>query len=286
MKTSTEIQSTANLVGYEKAIELIAKAGFDAWDFSMCKMARLIGSERKTVVGDYALTTDGYADYAKKLKQIGLDNGITCNQSHAPFPSFDKTIQYYIKRAIECSAIAGAEICVVHPINYYSPEKNADFYRELLDFAKQHNVKIATENMYGWDCVNGTAIPHACAWADNFLAHLNAVNDDYFVACVDIGHAEMKGARSSATDIIYTLKDKVQALHIHDVDLIHDNHATPFTLKIDYAPIVKALKDVNYKGYLTLEVDNHYVNGGYTKETAFEGAKTLFESVNKLKNMF
>ena len=38
MKTSTEINSAAKFVGEEKAIELIAKAGFEAWDFSMFKM--------------------------------------------------------------------------------------------------------------------------------------------------------------------------------------------------------------------------------------------------------
>lgn len=38
MKTSTEIHSIALHVGEEKAIEYVAKAGFDAWDFSMFKM--------------------------------------------------------------------------------------------------------------------------------------------------------------------------------------------------------------------------------------------------------
>ena len=35
MKISTEIASAAALVGEEKAVEYTAKAGFDAWDFSM-----------------------------------------------------------------------------------------------------------------------------------------------------------------------------------------------------------------------------------------------------------
>lgn len=41
MKISTEIDSIANIVGEEKAIELIAKAGFDAWDFSLFKRKKL-----------------------------------------------------------------------------------------------------------------------------------------------------------------------------------------------------------------------------------------------------
>ena len=40
MKTSTEIYSIALHTGEEKAVELVAKAGFDAWDFSMFNMCR------------------------------------------------------------------------------------------------------------------------------------------------------------------------------------------------------------------------------------------------------
>ena len=40
MKTSTEIDSIAKKVGEERAVEYIAKAGFDAWDFSMFNMAQ------------------------------------------------------------------------------------------------------------------------------------------------------------------------------------------------------------------------------------------------------
>ena len=35
MKISTEIVSAHRIVGEEKAVETIAKAGFDAWDFSI-----------------------------------------------------------------------------------------------------------------------------------------------------------------------------------------------------------------------------------------------------------
>ena len=37
---STEIASAARIIGEEKAVELYAKAGFDAWDFSMFEMGR------------------------------------------------------------------------------------------------------------------------------------------------------------------------------------------------------------------------------------------------------
>lgn len=40
MKISTEINSAAKIIGEKKAVELIAKAGFDAWDFSMFSMCK------------------------------------------------------------------------------------------------------------------------------------------------------------------------------------------------------------------------------------------------------
>ena len=102
-------------------------------------------------VSNHPLQSIYYADFAKKLRKIGEDCGIVCNQSHAPFPVRCADIRSYLKRAIECTAIAGGEICVIHPDNDKSPEENAEMYFELLPFAKEHNVKIATENMWNWN---------------------------------------------------------------------------------------------------------------------------------------
>ena len=107
MKISTEIGSAAHLIGEERAIESLAKAGFDAWDFSMfamCDYDWRLGAVRPTT---HPLAGENYLAFARKLKQIGLDNGITCNQSHAPFPSHVPEIFDSMKRALECTAEAG-----------------------------------------------------------------------------------------------------------------------------------------------------------------------------------
>ena len=87
MKISTEIQSAARIIGEERAIELYGKAGFDAWDFSMFNMARFDWTNKCVIENGHPLRSDNYLAYARKLKLIGLDNGMVCNQSHAPFPS-------------------------------------------------------------------------------------------------------------------------------------------------------------------------------------------------------
>ena len=284
MKVSTEIWSTARIefIGEEKAIELIAKAGFDAWDFSMFEMARVDWRDMSLIDTGHPLSKENYADFAKKLKKVADDCGIKCNQSHAPFPTMVVGIDY-IKKAIECTAIAGGEICIVHPDNNYSAEQNAEMYHKILPFAKEHNVKIATENMWNWKNGEKQSCFAACSTSKSFVEHIDIINDPYFVACLDIGHAEMQGSGDGAYNMIKALGPRLQALHIHDNDRLGDNHQIPFSMNIDFNEVAKGLREIDYKGYLTLEADNFMK--AYNKDNALEGVKKLYESVKRLDSM-
>ena len=284
VKISTEINSIAKIVGEEKAVEYVAKAGFDAWDFSMFNMARFDWANKKIAESDHPLAGKDYLKFARRLKQIGLDNGIVCNQSHAPHPLYCDEIRGYMERALECTAEAGGKICVIHPNNYKSAEENAEMYFELLPVAKQYGIKIATENMWNWNAETDRAAFAACASHEDFLKHIECINDPDFVACVDLGHAEMMGDMTSAATMIRALGGHVQALHIHDNDQWHDSHALPFTMQMDFDAIVAALKAIGYDGYFTLEAVNHLK--GYTQENAFEGVKEMAMAARKLADMF
>lgn len=284
MKISTEIQSASRIVGEEKAIEYIAKAGFDAWDFSMFSMCNYDWPANKLLENDHPLSKSNYLEFARRLRKVGEDNGIVCNQSHAPFPSRSSEIRSYYKRAIECTAEAGGEICVIHPDCDKSPEWNAEMYMEVLPFAKDCGVKIATENMWDWDSVKDQSSFAACATPESFNAHLDAVNDDFFVACLDIGHAEMRGSETTAVQMIKALGSRLEALHIHDNDKWHDSHQIPFSMDINFEEIADELKKIGYGGYLTLEADQFLKD--YTAETVFDGIKKLADAVKRIDRMF
>ena len=286
MKISTEINSAARIVGEEKAIELYGKAGFDCWDFSMFKMCLWDWGRNCPVESDHPLKGANYLAFARELRKIGEDMGMECNQSHAPFPSFKPQVRSMLKRAIECTAEAGGKICVIHPDNNSSPEVNAEFYFELLPFAKECGVKIATENMWNWTRENGLnqAAPAACSHHDDFVAHLDAVNDGFFTACLDIGHAEMKGLDTDAPTMIRALGSRLGALHIHDNDCWRDLHQIPFAGSIDWNAVVKALKDVDYKGEFTLEADTYLQ--AFNAENIEEGIKNMADAARKLVCMF
>jgi sugar phosphate isomerase/epimerase len=257
MRISTEIGSIAKYVGEEKAVQLVAEAGFDCFDFSMMRMAQYDRAHACVVENGHPLRGRDYLKFARQVRHVGEEMGITCNQSHAPFPTFCPEIRDLLKRAIECTAEAGGKICVVHPHNLLGAEENAELYCSLLPFAHDCGVKLAAENMWCWDEEEDHAIPAACSDPASFTAHLRAVNDPYLVACLDIGHAEMRGLGTSAPEMIRALGGDLQALHLHDNDLKHDSHMIPYSMQIDFDAILRALADVDYKGDFTLEADQY-----------------------------
>ena len=284
MKVSTEIYSAARIVGLERAVELIAKAGFDAYDLSLFDMARFDWSAWKFIESEhpFAVSNAEALKLTRRLKQIASDNGMTCNQSHAPFPTLPLSTDI-LKRAIECTAEAGGEICIVHPDNNRTAEENAEFYHGLLPFAKEHGVKIATENMWNWEKDAPTSCFAACSTSEDFVKHIDIINDPYFVACLDIGHAEMKGSGDGAYNMIKALGPRLQALHIHDNDCLGDNHQIPFSLNINFDEVARGLAEINYGGYLTLEADRYLE--AFDETNVEKGIKDLYDSVQKLNSM-
>lgn len=270
MIISTEIGSTARLVGSEEAVRLVAKAGFDAWDLSLCTPEWV----------DSSASADEKIEKARKLKEIGLAHGVVCNQAHAPFPSSFEAIPQ-ITAAIRCAAAAGARICVVHPIAFdTSVETNADFYRALLPTAKECNIQIATENLLGWDDQKGESFFASCGTPEYYTALLDAVNDPSFVACLDIGHAEQRPAGPGVPCLAEAIGQRLQALHVHDNDCVYDCHQLPLTMSIDFDAVLAALRAVNYTGDFTLECVNFLKDS--TAETVSDGLRRMAEVARSL----
>ena len=282
MKISTEISSTARHVGEMRAVELVAAAGFDAYDFSMFAIAPFDWKTGTVKESDHPLANAGYAAFAKEIAHVAKECGLVCNQSHAPFPSREIMIPY-LYRAIECTAIAGGDVCVIHPDNNKSAEENAEMYGPLVEFAKGCGVRVATENMWNWDREKNEALPAACSHHEDFLRHLLALDDPAFVACLDIGHAEMRGLSTTAVDMIRTLGPRLAALHVHDNDLHLDSHAIPFSMQIDFAAVAAALREVGYTGYVTLESERHLAS--YTPDTVAAGLAEMAAAARRLGAM-
>ncbi|MCL2774330.1 MAG: sugar phosphate isomerase/epimerase [Oscillospiraceae bacterium] len=271
MIISTQTDRFAARFGDHDAIKLLAQVGFDALDYSMFSVNK--NDKNNPVI------KDDYREYAQSLRKTADENNIVFNQSHAPFPSYkqniprkdnkgndeyNENIVYYIVRAMEITSILGGKITIVHPITLegcgYQAQKefNINFYRNLLPYCKKFNVKIALENMWGWDDINKKVTPAACSTVSEFTDYLDSLDKDWFCACLDTGHAEMQGTGGfSAAEFINALgHDRLKALHVHDNDKIGDLHTLPFTEKLKWDDIITALKNINYSGDFTFEADN------------------------------
>lgn len=247
MRISTDMGMFRAIGDCKKIIKTMKDAGFDAYDCSFFM---------KPIVE--VLKGDTYLEWGREFRAYADAIGIVCNQSHAPFPTERRGDKEYNERlfplivhAIEVSAILGAKVCIVHPCQEYTAEENAEMFKRFEPYARKAGVKIALENLYG--AKDGQLVCAACSPHENYIKHLSLLPADVFTACLDVGHAEILGEETSAVQMIEALGDRLTNLHLHDVDKRRDSHFLPFTLKVEFEPIIEALKKVGYQGDITLE---------------------------------
>lgn len=249
--------------GDEEGIRRMARAGFDAVDYTFNEMVR----------PDCIWNSDGYREYAARLRRTAEENGVYFNQAHAPFlfdwdrmwntPEFESVILPAIERSFRCAALLGAPHIVVHPIHhirYHGNEKmlwnwNMDYYQTLLPIARQCGVKIALENMWQTDPKRECGDSDVFSRPEEFRDFLDALNDPWAVACVDVGHAGLAG--EDPADLLCTLGSRVKALHIHDNRHKSDDHTLPYLGKLDWESITGALGQIDYQGDFTFEVTSY-----------------------------
>lgn len=244
------VAGTDEFTGYLRSIELLKEAGFDGYDFALFANMPVRGT---------VFHGPDYLLYAKRLRAEADKLGLTCNQIHAPFYGYctegltRAEFGVLLLRAFEIASVLGAKFCIVHPERDFSPEENAEkLYLPLLPYAKKYGVTVALENL--WNFRGGKFVPCACSTAENYLRHLDLLDPAYFVACIDIGHAELLGDCVSAAGLIRALGSRLRALHVHDNDGQDDSHRMPYCGKIAWDGVAEALKETGYGGDLTFEV--------------------------------
>ena len=264
MLISTELHPISGRYGDEAAIRMVKEAGFDAFDLSLFRM---------NADASYGPNREYYRDYMDSLKRAAGRAGIVCDQAHAPFasscgdPQKDENTYRMIERAIECAAILGAKTIVVHPKQHLKyadhaarlRELNLEFYARLARAGEKYGIRIAVENM--WQCRDERRpdgriwiCDSTCSSAEEFCDYVDMTGSPWITACLDIGHAPLTG-REAAGMIEALGHDRLQALHVHDNDLIEDSHTLPFMGQIDFEPVCRALAKIRYAGDMTLEAD-------------------------------
>jgi len=254
MKLSFNTGKPAVTFGLKKAVEMIADAGFDALDFSE------FDAEFYTDAHDRAFYRD--------IRSCAEDRGLYFNQAHAPFPSSypeeakTKETFGHIVHGMEIASWLGVRDIIVHPCQHLeyaddgNPERlyeiNMDFYRSLQPYCEEYGIRIAVENMWQYP---RTVCHSTCSRPEEFVKYMDSLDNRWFVACLDIGHAML--VKEMPDGMIRALGgQRLRALHVHDVDGIHDSHTLPYYGIVNWEKVMKALAQVDYQGELTYEASN------------------------------
>lgn len=261
MKLSTQTSYVIAKYGMEEGIRALAKAGYDAIDYSFFDMNDINDDSSPWLQEDWR-------ERAARAKEVAAECGITINQAHAPFgtsslkPGYDEKMMGRILRSMEAASIMGVRDIVVHPRQHlpYAThveklfEENVAMYKSLIPYCEKWNIRVCAENMWQYDDKRKVIIHSTCARPEEFVALLDAVDSPWIVGCLDLGHCPITSV--NPVDAIHALGSKrLKALHVHDVDYVDDNHNMPFTLKQDWAAIVAALAEIGYNGDFTFEAD-------------------------------
>ncbi len=252
-----------NQFTFDETVDILADAGFDAIDFSIFFPA-LYGEET-----DSSEFKNKMLDFKKKA----LSRGMCFNQAHAPMPSSwgneeqDKKRFDDITRAMRNASYLGVKNIVVHPAQHLTyeedgnPEKlfeiNMDFYGKLKPYCEEYNIRVAVENMWQSKGLKNAIMHSTCSRPEEFVKYVDALNSEWFVACLDTGHAAL--VKEDVAGVIRKLGGKrLKALHVHDVDGVSDMHTVPYQGLIKWDSVTEALKEINYDGDFTFEVSHFF----------------------------
>ncbi|MBQ8408676.1 MAG: sugar phosphate isomerase/epimerase [Clostridia bacterium] len=254
MLYSTTLDVLAINYGREKGIDILADAGFPAIDFSMFRDLDEI-------------LADDWKETAKKYKAIADSRGVVFNQSHAPFGGgfdhYNNNLIPQMPRFMEFAAALGVKQIIIHPLQkvpYLGREEemfeiNMNMYSSLAPYAKNCGIKIAIENMWQNRPVTNYICDDVCADPRELNRYYDTLGDpEAFTVCLDLGHVALCGREPQ--DAIRAIgHDRLGALHVHDVDYVHDLHTLPGSARINWDAVCRALAEINYEGQFTLESD-------------------------------
>lgn len=236
-----------------EALSALKKAGFDVVDMNFASYSR----------GDGPMTRHDWREwcYSQKAQADKLNQGI--DQAHAHFYSLrsdnteDPRDRELIERSIEGAGIMGVKWMVFHPYNcnvddWYSHDESLKINRELFwqyaNLCRSLGIHIAIENMIG----NDRRGRRYCSGCDELIELVDELNDPLFGICWDFGHANLNGINQVAS--LRKIGKRLKTLHVNDNHGKNDDHMAPFFGSINWEPIMKALKEIEYDGDFTYEI--------------------------------
>lgn len=142
-----------------------------------------------------------------------------------------------------------------------------DSLSRLLDYAEPRGIRLGLEYEPG-------LLVHDCETLEEILER---VPHPFLGANLDIGHAYCAGEDVPAT--IRRLGKRVWNFHFEDIrDRVHQ-HLVAGEGDIDFVTVLQAIRQIGYRGYITLELYPYKDRPGWAGRTSLERLKKLAAGV-------
>lgn len=198
---------------------------------------------------------DSWRSWVEGIAKKAQSLNVKFTQAHADVYNFytgDAARYEMYLRSIEGAAMLGIPWVTFHPSGHpdFSPETeaqnirdNIEYYKPLVEVAEKFKVGIALENL-----------SRRLSTAEHLNTMVDALDSPYVGICWDTGHAHIAGQPQAES--IRLMGKRLHALHIQDNDGITDQHMPPHFGTIEWAPLMDALREINYPGDFTFEAHN------------------------------
>ncbi len=273
MRLTTGLATGGYGVPVNKNIELIAKVGLKSFFTGM-----------------------GSKEELKERRMLADKLGLEYTSLHAPFknaakiwddtPDGDMAHREIFDSIEQCSEIE-VPVLVVHPFIGFDKHEPTPTgllrFKRLADYAERVNVKLAIENVEGEE------------YLDYLLHGLSDYDSVGF--CLDTGHMM---CYNKGRDFLSEYGDRLIYTHVNDnmgctypdgqIFWLDDAHLLPFDGVQNWEALAKKIKEIGYKGPLTLELskDNkpeRTCNDIYKSMTAEEYVYEAAKRIEKFANM-
>jgi protein FrlC len=253
----------------------------------------------------------------KRIAKIGYDGiEIGAASPHAYPPTTTKERRKNIKNILEYYNLevssmlpglsGGPGLNVASPI----PEErrhNIEHYKQVVELCAEWGGKTVLY-IPGWQ-IFGTTRKQAWEWSTEALSEISKTAADYGVTMVieptpfdsnlvdrcddaiemmqEVGEPNVKlmfdtfhalYRKEVSTDYVYSMGENLRHIHISDNDRL-----APGKGRGDFVSLIDALKDINYDGYLAMELgfDRRDIEPDNVARQAFEYLKPLVDEANK-----
>ena len=240
------------------SVRKLHKIGFEDIDFNFCLMNQY----------DLELSGDGWQKWIGEMGELMEELGMTAGQAHTPFynvldknfPNREHT-EEMVRRSIIAAGELGVKAIVIHTGTYFDNidykkmrRDNIEYLKPHLELAEKYNLYIAVENLLDtMDKDRGYRKRHFGSCPEDLVELVDELKKEYsnIGICWDFGHANEMGW-DQVQSLEYIGK-RLVAVHVQDNYGVNDDHLLPYHGTIEWEPIMKTLKKIDYQGVFAYE---------------------------------